>query len=278
MVEFVNAAGLRIVADDITDYFDIIDDAMKSAETCSNCKGLEFCQSVENGMKNVIELSMTGKINPSMRMCHYKIADNQAKKIARLLSSSRLPELFRVKTFENFRHKDNPKAFMAAQRVANDVGGKGLLMCGTTGTGKTHLAAAVVNARLAQGNVAVFVTVLELLADIRKTFDRPDTNSELLDLVKNIDMLVLDDLGAERITSWVSEQMFDIINARCMAKKQTVITTNYNPDKLIIRMAACDKYGNVLDDLPGKRIVSRLNEMCTIVEVSGKDQRLGSAV
>jgi DNA replication protein DnaC len=167
---------------------------------------------------------------------------------------------------------------MAAQRVANDIGGKGLLMCGTTGTGKTHLAAAVVNSRLAQGNVAVFVTVLELLADIRKTFERPDTNSELLDLVKNIDMLVLDDLGAERITSWVSEQMFDIINARCMNKKQTVITTNYNPDKLIMRMAACDKYGNVLDDLPGKRIVSRLNEMCTIVEVSGKDQRLGSAV
>ncbi len=277
MVEFVNMAGLSITTEDIPDYFDIIDQALRSDQQCRGCKGLQQCKSEAEGMMYVLEMAPTGKISPSYRMCRHKVVDMESKRISRLLASSRLPDFFRDKTFANFKRHDNPEAYMAAQRVANDVGGTGVMLYGKPGTGKTHLAAAIVNTRLASDNQAVFVTVPELLADIRETIGRKEDTSELLELVKDIDLLVMDDMGAERLTDWVAEQMFSVINARLMRKKQTVVTSNYAPSDLIARMAIKDRSGNILDDLPGKRIVSRLTEMCQKVEMRGKDQRLGSA-
>ncbi|WP_373325662.1 ATP-binding protein [Sporomusa paucivorans] len=276
MVEFVNMDGLNLTTDDIPDYFDIIDQAVKSDLNCRGCSGLQKCKSEAEGMMYVLEVAPTGKISPSYRMCRYKVVDMESKRISRLLASSRLPDFFQDKTFDNFKRHDNGEAYMAAQRAANDVGGLGVMLYGKPGTGKTHLAAAIVNARLASGNQAVFVTVPELLSDIRDTIGRGDDTSELLDIVKSVDLLVMDDMGTERMTAWVCEQLFSVVNARLMRKKQTVVTTNYTPSELIARMAIRDRHGNIDDDLPGKRIVSRLTEMCQKVELRGKDQRLGS--
>lgn len=274
MIEFLNSAGLTISDDDIPDYFDVIDRALVSDRQCKACKGIEQCKSDAEGMQYVIEMGPTGKILPSYRMCKFKQLAVVNKRVERLLSSSRLPELFKCKTFDNFKRSNNQEAFMAAQRVANDAEGKGVLFYGPPGTGKTHLAAAIVNARLAQGMQAVFVTVPDLLADIRETIGKGNETSELLEVVKDVDLLVMDDMGTERITQWVSEQLFSVINARLMRKKQTVVTTNYTPSELISRMAVRDRNGKIEDDLPGHRIVSRLSEMCQKVEMRGRDQRL----
>lgn len=275
MLDFAIGFGMSI--EEIPDYFDIIDQALQSQETCLRCQGIEQCQSEANGMQYVLEMGPTGKVSPSYRMCRHKMVDMETKRISRLLSSSRLPDFFKDKTFENFKRHDNPEAFMAAQRTANDVGGLGLMLYGKPGTGKTHLAAAVVNARLASGNQAVFVTVPELLADIRDTIARKKDTSELLETVKDVELLVMDDMGAEKITDWAVEQLFSVVNARLLRKKQTVVTSNYEPAKLIARMAVKDYEGKIIDDLPGKRIVSRLTEMCQKAEMCGRDQRLGSA-
>lgn len=277
MVEFVNTSGLKIEPEDIPEYIHMIRQAKDSQQKCQQCTGIQQCQSDAEGMLYVLEMGPTGKVSPSYRLCAYAARERQNRRISRLLASSRLPDHFKNKSFDNFNRLGNQEAYMAAQRVANDDGGKGLLLYGGTGTGKTHLAAAIVNARLARGSQAVFVTVPELLSDIRDTIGRNEDSSELLDIVKDVDLLVLDDMGTERMTAWVCEQLFSVINARLMRKKQTVVTTNYTPSELINRMAVRDRSGNIEDALPGKRIVSRLSEMCQRVELRGKDQRLGGA-
>jgi len=206
------------------------------------------------------------------------MAEVSMQRINRLMRSSRLPDHFKTKTFANYRRQENGEAYMAAMRVANEQNGKGLLMYGPPGTGKTHLAAAIANDRLSKGHEVVFATVPELIADIRAVIGKNENTSELMEIVKTADLLILDDMGAERMTLWVAEQLFSIINARLLSCKQTVVTTNYDPSELIVRMAVRDRNGNIEDDIPGRRIVSRLMEMCQKVKIDGKDQRLKGAI
>lgn len=226
---------------------------------CDNCPGLDFCISYGYDIKkqNGYEIATP---------CQKLINKQRQVIVERVLKSSRLPEYLKQKTFNNFTvNSDNQEAFAEAKRVANDYTGKGLLLMGGTGTGKTHLAGAILNKRLNDCMEAIFCTVPELLADIKHTFGNQQLTSELIELVKNTDLLILDDLGAEKTTEWVAEQLFVIINARLLNAKQTVITTNFISNKDLI-----DKLGG----LTGQRIVSRLCEMCIFKKITGNDWRL----
>lgn len=275
IIGHVTIFNLEITDEEFADCYEMIARSLESESQCNSCKGLSGCQSDAAGMKYILERGMTGKISPSYRICAFKETEVAVKRIERLLASSRLPEFFKDKVFSNFHCRENAEAFMAAQRVANEPESKGLFLYGPPGTGKTHLAAAIVNARLEKGMHAVFVTVPELMADIRCTIGRGHDTSRLLEIVKDVDLLVMDDMGAERLTDWVIEQLFDLINARSMRKKQTIVTSNYSPSELVARMAVRDRAGKIEDDLPGHRIVSRLSEMCQKVGMKGKDYRLG---
>ncbi len=109
-----------------------------------------------------------------------------------------------------------------------------LFLEGNYGCGKTHLAAAVANYRLAQGDSVLFMTVPDLLDHLRATFGPTSdiTYDDLFDRVRNVPLLVLDDLGAESPTPWAREKLFQIINHRYLHRLSTVITTNADVDRL----------------------------------------------
>jgi DNA replication protein DnaC len=144
---------------------------------------------------------------------------------------------------------------------ANLDAGRGLWLFGDVGTGKTTLAMLVSRAALeAQRSVAIY-SLPRLLAEIRTTFD-PDGDrsyTELLDRLAAVDLLHIDDVGAERTSPWVLEQLYAMINARYEEQRSVVITTNLERE--------------ALGEQIGERTVSRLEEMCDVLPLFGNDAR-----
>ena len=142
--------------------------------------------------------------------------------------------------------------------------GRGLWFYGDVGTGKTSLAMLVSKAALEAGRSVAIYSVPRLLADIKQTFDREHGGSymELFRRLCSVDLLHLDDLGAERTTEWVLEQLYSIVNERWQERRAVVVTTNLQS----------------LDDLReqlGARTVSRLTEICQQpIPIMGPDLRL----
>jgi DNA replication protein DnaC len=132
---------------------------------------------------------------------------------------------------------------------------------GNVGTGKTTLAMLVSRAALDAGRSVAIYSLPRLLAEIRTTFDEGSERSyvELLDRLAAVDLLHVDDVGAERTSPWVLEQLYSLINARYEDERSLVITTNIAPE--------------ALPDQIGGRTVSRLTEMCEQIPLYGDDLR-----
>ena len=145
---------------------------------------------------------------------------------------------FRDKTFETFDSKRPGKgvqeAYREAYNFAKDPLGW-LVFRGGYGCGKTHLAAAIANVAEKNGIPVIFAIVPELLDHLRATFaPSSDTPYDaLFDKVREVQLLVLDDFGAENGTAWATEKLFQLINYRYNYRMPTVITTN---DRLLARV------------------------------------------
>lgn len=152
-------------------------------------------------------------------------------------------DAYASKNFENFT-VDYPglepsekaslqAAITAATEFTKNLDGW-LLLEGTYGCGKTHLAAAIGNLRLQQGDVVMFMTVPDVLDHLRSTFAPTSevTYDETFDRIRNIHLLILDDLGAESSSSWAQEKLYQIFNHRYSHRLPTVITTNVDLEKL----------------------------------------------
>jgi DNA replication protein DnaC len=149
---------------------------------------------------------------------------------------------------------------------------RGLLLVGSIGAGKTHLAVgalkAVIEDRGAQG---LFCDYRELLRLIQNSYNPQvsTTELEILNPVVNAEVLVLDDLGAIRPTEWVWDTVSVILNSRYNDKRTTIITTNYPA----LAPGVGGLREETLGDRIGERMRSRLMEMCNQVEMTGKDFR-----
>lgn len=206
---------------------------------------------------------------------------------ARMLERARIPARYAKCGFSNFITYENEKLLRAvgkARKFADEFPAvdKGLLFIGACGVGKTHLAVSVLREALGKGLRGVYYDTRSLLSIIRSTYS-PVTRAseaEVLDEVMRAELLVLDDLGAERLTDWVEETMHLIVATRYNEQRPTVFTTNYEdkePDPDVPRQfgpgPGPKKKEEVLIERIGLRLLSRLREMCEILEYDGPDYR-----
>jgi len=145
-----------------------------------------------------------------------------------------------------------------------------LLFAGGSGRGKTHLAVAVLKGLLNKGVPCLFVDFHELLSEIRNSYDPLSEASEfqILRPLLNVEVLLLDDLGSQRMSEWVQDTVFHVINLRYSQKKTVIATTNLGMEPT--RKSTSQE---TLQDRLGYRVISRLYEMCTFLELDGPDYR-----
>ncbi len=149
------------------------------------------------------------------------------------------------------------KALNAARKFVNQANtgsiDKGLFFCGPVGSGKTFLATALVRELIENNHNALFVVVPDFLDTLRFSFDKDDlglTERELMDVVWNVPILVLDDLGAHNYTQWTLNKIYSLLNYRLNNKLPTVITSNLSLPEL--------------EKLLGERTCSRIIALCNI--------------
>src|ERR1041384_1390241 len=189
------------------------------------------------------------------------------------LGDANIPKRYQHCSLENFvaYNESLAKAVDQARRVAEafPAVARGLFLEGQPGVGKTHLAVAVLKQAIqTAGARGLFYDTRDLLRIIRSTYD-PSTRTTELDILRPVmtaELLVLDDLGAEKTSEWVDETMNLIVNTRYNERRLTIFTSNYpdipddtDPQSLLFRI--------------GARMRSRLHEMCEFVVLDAADYR-----
>lgn len=157
----------------------------------------------------------------------------------------------------------NEKITKAAQRYVDNFSelrksGKGLLLYGNTGTGKTYTACEIANALIDKGYPVLVTNFARILNTLQGTFEK----QEYIDSFNSYQLLVIDDLGIERDTAYAKEQVFNIIDSRYRSGLPMVITTNLTMEKI-----------KNPEDIENRRIYDRILERCFPIEVGGSSRR-----
>lgn len=166
-------------------------------------------------------------------------------------------------TFAKSDHSDQRNETIARKYAANFDAmrkqGTGLLLCGQVGTGKSFLAAAIANELISQGTPCLMTNFSRIISRISEKFGG---DQKYLDDLNRFDLLIIDDLGAERDSDFTWEKVMNVIDARYRAGLPIIITTNLGPKDFA-------DHG----DIRRQRVFSRLKEMCICLEVKGEDRR-----
>jgi DNA replication protein DnaC len=258
-------------------------DTREMAEVCTICEG--------SGLRVVERADGTRVAAPCV--CRAE------RKAARMIAAARIPRRYEHCILDSFdtqfpnANQSLRKALVHAQKFVEGypviTDGRGLLLTGSIGIGKTHLAVGILQGLIKERNAkGIFYDYRDLLKEIQNSYGRNDVSErQILEPVFEADVLVLDELGAAKPTDWVWDTVQHILNTRYNDRKTTIITTNYpnesegSPDKFDHlpkdkRDAARAMQGITLGDRITERMRSRLQEMCVVVEMNGADFRQGA--
>ena len=225
----------------------------------------------------IMELFPDRKVRPRMCRCMVERAEKEEKEAAEQQKKLQIDNLRAFGLYDplyelsRFDKDDGrqARAMVAAKNYVENFSefyeeDIGLMLWGGVGTGKSFIAACIANALIDKFTSVIMSSVQDLVAEITAEFG--EKREYVLGHIKNVDLLILDDLGVERDTAYMLEHVYDIVNARYKAKKPMLVTTNLSPAQM-----------SEEKEFSKKRIYARVIEMCQPIKVDGESRRRGIA-
>lgn len=198
-----------------------------------------------------------------------------SSKVEKIIKNSKMSKRNLNCKFDNFETNNSNKQVFDnlknySEKLIKCIEKKGLILAGNNGVGKTHLACSIANKLIENGIPVIYGTLINLLAELRNSYDTENNISEMeiIKLYENVDLLIIDDLGKEKPSEWGLEKLFTIINSRYENNLPVIITTNYNQNSLLERLSLNGEIETA------KSIISRLYEMCYLVKIDDIDHRI----
>ena len=202
-------------------------------------------------------------------------------RVGTLMKDARIPKRYRSCSFDSY---DTLNASLARARIQIQkfveeypLHDFGLLLLGPCGVGKTHLAAAALSFLIREKGVSgIFYDFRDLLKEIQASYNPVSGTTEMgiLTPIFSAEVLVLDDLGATKMTDWVRDTLSHIINNRYNERRVTIVTTNLE-DEVTTASRGDERVRErpLLRDQIGDALRSRLYEMCEVIDLAGDDYR-----
>lgn len=236
---------------------------------CSLCRG--------TGMR-LVETPRTPYVTP----CSCRALDQRIL----LFNQATIPARFAGSTIDDYRDNDatQKKAKYELLRYRDEAarGDSGFLLWGRPGVGKTHLLCSLLSyLTLERGFSCRYVDFMQLIFDLKQGFSEGRFESQTVQPLLDVDVLLIDELGKGRNTEWELAVLDELVSARYNARKTIHATSNYIPatvpgGQLSPIMEGGVRIPNALDERLGERIFSRLHEMCRMTEIKGEDFRVGA--
>lgn len=206
------------------------------------------------------------------RIQEQKKKEHYTEMISQFYSQNYISKRLKDYSFKNFKVTDVNKKEVAiakdyANKCINNEQENGLIITGNSGVGKTHLAASISNELIEKDKLVLMGRLTSLLDMIKETFkDNSKSENELIELFSNVDMVVIDDLGTEKISSWALDKLYTIIENRNENKFPIIITTKFDKEGLLHRF----KQSN--DKELSDAIIQKLYQMCYGIELKRYDE------
>lgn len=233
---------------------------VRGYECCKECTSAENCQSSIKGYSPIID--------EKGRLSYYRCSLHERQQAVfaheQNKANAAIPRLYKKMTFNTLEDTGNTNTIKLAMNIAsaNDEVIKGLFLFGEPGCGKTHIAIATLQEWLNYKS-GLFYTMPQLAGHMRSLVKDDVNLAALMSKLKNTELLVIDDLGAEKWSEFLGQQMFELLNERNANERLTIITSNLTLDELVEHMES-----------QGPRLASRIAGMCEIRKVVGQDRRL----